>query len=342
MKIRKVITILAASLFVLPLYSCANPEETATSSAEMSSTETVETLIESTQETTSAEVLAPVIQPREPDVFDQPAISDENALNFASLLEDLVWAYESPTGESAASIDSDLTAIQSVSELDYELATSIVDNWNEVFLDPDYQIYYYQGSDMAPEVAGAGITNSSSHAIVILGYELQNGQMQDELIGRLDAAASLADAYPDTLIFCSGGATGANNSAGNTEAGLMRDYLIDECGIDPARVIVDERAMTTAENALNTFAMMRDNGVHSMTIVTSSYHIRWGQAVYNVVASLYCSRIDYNIESVANYCYDTEPSVYVYSRGDRFAAHQIGEILDLSSELLNSLPSVYN
>lgn len=328
---------MAASLFVLPIYSCASPAVT-----ETSVTESSHTAVATASETVVTEVLAPIIQQREPEVFDQPAISAENASNFASLLTDIVWAYESPSGESAASIDSDLTEIQAVSELDYELASSIVDNWNSVFLDPGYQLYCYQGSDMAPEVAGVGIPDSPSHAIVILGYELQNGQMQDELIGRLDAAASLANAYPQTLIFCSGGATGVNNTSGNTEAGLMHDYLVDECGIDPSRVFVDDRAMTTAENALNTFAMMKDNGVHSMTIVTSSYHMRWGQAVYNVVAALYSSRVDYEIVSIANYCYDTEPSLEIYSRGDRFAAHQIGEIIELPSELLNSLPSVYN
>jgi hypothetical protein len=88
--------------------------------------------------------------------------------------------------------------------------------------------------------------------------------------------------------------------------------------------------------------MLRENDVHSITIVTSGYHVKWGQAVYNVVAALYSSRVDYDIVSISNYCYDTEPEYEIYRLGDRFAAHQIGEILGLSESALQSIPSVFN
>ena len=335
--LQKIITAALTAGILLCLCSCGKPAEQTQITVQTEPSAEVTTV-----QTTATEALAPIIQQREPEVFDEPAINAENAANFRDLLADLVYAYEYPSENDDETIQEDLDAIQQISELDHELACSIVDNWRSVFLDADYPLYYYQGEDNAPELEGSGIQNSSSHAIVILGYELSNGLMQDELIGRLNAAASLADAYPETLIVCSGGVTGVNNTQGNTEAGLMRDYLIDECGIDPSRIFVDERALTTADNATNTFAMLRANDVHSITIVTSSYHMRWGQAVYNVVASLYQSRIDYHIESVANYCYDTEPSLYYYSRGDRFAAHQIGEILSLPEQYLQELPSVFN
>ena len=327
-------TILTAGV-ILSLSACSNPV-TETSAAE---TQATSTQVQETAGTTEA--LAPVIQQREPEVFDEPAIDAANHGNFITLLGDLVWAYETPADTDDETIDQDLAAIREVSEADYELATLITDNWRQVFLDPSYTLYYYQGEDNAPEVAGAGIPNSASHAIVILGYELSNGAMQDELVGRLETAASLAHAYPETIIVCSGGVTGPNNTAGNTEAGLMRDYLVEECGIDAARIFTDERALTTADNAANTFAMLRANDVHSITIVTSSYHMRWGQAVYNVVAALYESRIDYNIESIANYCYDTEPAYDYYARGDRFAARQIAELLGISESSIQSLPSVF-
>ena len=57
--------------------------------------------------------------------------------------------------------------------------------------------------------------------------------------------------------------------------------------------------------------------------------------------NLYRLRRDYNVEVIANYCYDIEPSVDIYSRGDRFAAFQIGDILGLSEPVIRSLPSVY-
>lgn len=335
MNFKKIAAVTMAAGLMLTCCACTDTTE------ETFLTEQTETIYESVP-TQTFEPLAPVIQPREPGLFDEPAIDPDNADNFSHLLSVLVYAYESPDEETDAAIDGVLADIENVSQADGELARRIFDNWYNVFIDPDYTLNLYQGVDNAPELEGSGIPDRPSHAIVILGYELSNGAMQNELVGRLDAAASLAHAYPQTLIVCSGGATGPNNTEGNTEAGLMRDYLVEQCGIDSSRVLTDDRAMTTADNALNTFAMLRDHDVHSFTIVTSSYYMRWGQAVYNVVAALYSSRLGYDIESISNYCYDTEPAYDYYARGDRFAARQIGEIISLPQELIDSLPSVYN
>lgn len=276
-----------------------------------------------------------------PFTLRERSITEENDENFITLLTDLVYAYEYPADTDEAQIADDLQAIKEISEADYELALSIADNWKEVFLDPGYTLYMYQGEDGAPELKEAGITNTKKHAIVILGYELYNGQMQDELVGRLTAAASLANAYPETIIVCSGGVTGPNNTEGNTEAGLMQDYLIEQCGIDPDRIFIDARALTTADNAVNTFEIIGQQGVESVTIVTSSYHMRWGQAVYHTVAELMYIDSGYQVRSIANYCYDVEPSVEVYKAGDRFAAYQIGEIIGLSKDQVGRLPSFY-
>lgn len=259
--------------------------------------------------------------------------------NFGQLLTHLVQAYESPSDRDAQLINADLAAIRAVNNKDYALAKSIADHWRSVFLDPDYPLYIYQGDGTAPELAEAGIPNSRSHAIVVLGYELMNGEMQPELMGRCDAAAAAARAFPETILVCSGGATGENNPKGNTEAGLMKDYLTGHCGIDEARIYIDEKAMTTAENAVNTFQILQENEVHTMTIVTSAYHMRWGQAVYHVLAELYREQRGYSIESIANFCLDIEPSVEVYQAGDRFAAYQIAGILGLPNEVIRSLPS---
>ena len=263
----------------------------------------------------------------------------DDAENFGQLLTHLVQAYESPSDRDAQLINADLAAIRAVNNKDYALAKSIADHWRSVFLDPDYPLYIYQGDGTAPELVEAGIPNSRSHAIVVLGYELMNGEMQPELMGRCDAAAAAARAFPETILVCSGGATGGNNPKGNTEAGLMKDYLTGHCGIDEARIYIDEKAMTTAENAVNTFQILQENEVHTMTIVTSAYHMRWGQAVYHVLAELYREQRGYSIESIANYCLDIEPSVEVYQAGDRFAAYQIAGILGLPNEVIQSLPS---
>ena len=333
---RKVFVLPVAAAICFFSVSCFAPaEESSTVSLEYIELTTAETSVSQPVETEPS----PTPTPYPPLMENATDVLNEE--NIASLLTHLVYAYENPEEDYEASIMGDLDEIGSVSEDDYELLSLINECWHEVFLNPGYTLYLYGGGQTATELDGSGIPNSSAHAIVILGYELLNGQMQPELVGRLDAAAALARSYPETVIVCSGGVTGANNTVGNTEAGLMRDYLVDNCGIDPARIFTDERALTTADNAVNTFAIMQENNITSMTIVTSVYHMRWGLAVYNAVGNLYRLRRDYNVEVIANYCYDIEPSVDIYSRGDRFAAFQIGDILGLSEPVIRSLPSVY-
>ena len=261
-----------------------------------------------------------------------------NTDNYVRLLSDLVTAYETPSAGDARRIAADLEAIRLTDSRDYATAAAIAEHWQKVFLDPDYTLFLYHGEGAAPELAGAGIPNSRSHAIVVLGYELMDGQMQQELKDRCEAAAAMAGSFPETILVCSGGATGPNNPGRNTEAGLMKQYLTEECGVEPSRIFIDERAMTTAENALNTLAILKEKGVHTMTIVTSSYHQRWGQALYNLVAELYRQDEGYVVEIVGNYSCDREPTVAIYALGDRIAARQIAGILGLPREAIDALP----
>ena len=257
------------------------------------------------------------------------------------LLEDLLMAYEQPGSEDETHIEADLSAIQAISEADYPVAKSIADHWRQVYLDPAYALCCHGEGDLAPELADAGIPNERTHAFVVLGYELQDGEMTDELKGRCEAAAAAARSFPNAILVCSGGATGPNNPEKHTEAGLMKQYLIEVCGIEESRIFTDERAMTTAENAVNTFAIMKEQGIESMTIVTSSYHQRWGQALYNALAAIYEQQQGYHARLIGNYCFDTQPSVEVFLKDDWFAIYQLGEILGLPRAQMSRLPNVY-
>ena len=64
----------------------------------------------------------------------------------------------------------------------------------------------------------------------------------------------------------------------------------------------------------------------------STYHQRWGQAVYNAVAALYRHYFGYSVEIVSNYCYDTEPEHDMYRNDDRMAIRQITQLLNVSME----------
>ena len=202
-------------------------------------------------------------------------ISDGNRINFGHLLSDLLDAYENNTPSEDEKLIFDLEIIKAVSPRDYAVAKSITEHWAKVYLDHDYKLIMYSGEGTAQELNESGIPDSSAHAFVVLGYELRDGEMTEELKGRCNAAAAAAKEFPNTILVCSGGATGANNPEHHTEAGMMKDYLSNQCGISPERIFTDERAITTADNAVNTLAILKNQAVNSMTIVTSSYHQRW-------------------------------------------------------------------
>ena len=262
-------------------------------------------------------------------------VSEANAENFGIFLGDLVRAYETPSDEDAQTIEADLKAICSVSESEYEIARVISDHWQTVYMDPDYRLFIYEKDDPA-ELREYGVVNSADQAIVILGYQLDNGKMQPELISRCDAAADLAKAFPEAILVCSGGATGKNNPEKHTEAGLMKAYLTENCGIDASRIYIDEKAMTTVDNAFYTLEILEKHDVRDMTIVTSSYHQRRSQVLYRLLAELYRQQHGYSVEIVGNYNYEFESAMYALD--DRIAIQGIAGILDLPKEVVRSMP----
>lgn len=260
-----------------------------------------------------------------------------NAENFAALLLDLIHACESPSEADRAAIEADVAAIAQVSSRDGAIARSVAEHWQRVYVNSDgsYQPVLYAGGSEAPELALSPIPDSPAHAFVVLGFELKNGEMTDELKQRCDAAAAAARSYPETILVCSGGATGKNNPGGHTEAGLMKAYLTG-LGIEADRIIIDEQAMTTVDNAVNTVKMLMDRQVSTMTLVTSSYHQRWGQVIYNAVAAVCRELTGYALEIVGNYSCPVEPSER-YRRDHRIAARQLCAVLSLPEETVEAV-----
>ncbi len=257
-------------------------------------------------------------------LFAGPAAGEalpEEETTMGTLLTDLYLAYQNPSEASLARVDAD------VEILDDEVARSVAAHWKKVYLDPGYKLYCW-GKDDPAEIPVEG-----KHAFVILGYQLQDGEMTDELKGRCDAAAAAAQAFTDSVIVCSGGATGGNNPEAHTEAGLMKAWLTERHGLDPGRIHTDESAMTTAENALNTMVILQELGVESYTIVTSSYHQRWGQVLYNLVAALYGRDSQYSPVLVGNFCFETEPEESRFGDDARIAVSQAARILDVKLSL---------
>ena len=262
-------------------------------------------------------------------------IAEGNRINFGHLLSDLLDAYENDSAQVQDRLQFDLETIKAVSIRDYDVAKAIAEHWAGVYLDPEYHLNVYHDDDMEPEITDSGIPDTSSHAFIVLGYELKDGEMTDELKGRCKAAAAVAKMYPNTILVCSGGATGANNPEHHTEAGMMRKYLAEQCGINPGRIFTDERAMTTAENAVNTLAILKSRGVRTMTIVTSSYHQRWGQVLYNAMSAVYGKQYGYTPEIVSNYCFSIEPENEAFRNDARIAIRQLASILHIPRQAMN-------
>ena len=255
------------------------------------------------------------------------AISDSNGEHFEQLFSDLLKACQQPSSEDSQAILTDLNAIRSVSEKDYALASSIANHWQKVYLDPEYHLCMYPEESISSGPENKDIPNTSKHAFIVLGYELQNGEMTDELKGRCEAAAAAAKSFPYSVLVCTGGATGGNNPEHHTEAGLMKQYLTEQCGIREERIYIDEKAMTTAENAVNTFEILRENGIKTMTIITSSYHQRWGQVLYNGLGAMYEQKYGNAPKLVGNYSYRIEPDNSAYLNDAGIAIRQLASVL---------------
>ena len=256
------------------------------------------------------------------------------------LLTDLVEAYENPSQRVDERINGELFMMRILNAQDYEVSRAIVDNWTNVYSNPNYELFVFKGGDIAEELADAGIPDNGRHAFVVLGKALQDGEMTDELKGRCDAALAASRSFPNAVLICTGGATGENNPEGNTEAGLMYAYMVDECGLDKSRVFIDERALSTLENARNALEMLIEQDIHTMTIITSTYHQRRAQAVFNAEAVLMSRQLQYSITSIGNYCFGDDSSNAAKSGDDRVAIRQIAQILELPEEQIELLPSV--
>ena len=239
-------------------------------------------------------------------LFTAPASAERYRFQSRSvkILKDMIGLMKKEnlnrTAERQEKLEADLEKIRKISDSDYAIAAAIMDCWENVMVNEDYRFIIYGDGDYAPELEDSGIEMYERHAFVVMGYALSYGKMQKELEGRCNAAAAAARSYPDSIIICTGGATGGGNPDKHTEAGEMKAYLTEVCGIDPERIFTDPDAKLTVDNAMNTLEIMKEHDVHACTIVTSDYHQRWSQMLFRAAAAIALEE-GYPVEIVANY-----------------------------------------
>lgn len=236
---------------------------------------------------------------------------EEQTVDYSVLISDL-----SAAREAASRIDADLEALK-----DDKMAAFIAAKWQELFMEPGYRVYVL-GKDSPAELQITG-----SHAFVVLGYELKNGEMTEELKERCEAAAAAWREFPDSILVCSGGATGDNNPEYHTEAGLMKQYLSETCGIPEDSIFTDESAMTTLDNATNTFEILKEQWIEEITLVTSTYHQRWANMLYEVLAEHVRETEGRTISIVGNFSCERQAPGSLAGREARIAAMQLQEMM---------------
>lgn len=126
-----------------------------------------------------------------------------------------------------------------------------------------------------------GLPNDNSMLVVILGFALNDdGTMKQELIGRLETGLAIAKEYPESYVVVTGGGT-AKNNPNVTEGGLMGEWLLKQ-GLEPSRLIVENRAQDTVGNAKNTYEVLKTKypSVNKVVLVTSDYHVPRGCILY--------------------------------------------------------------
>ena len=138
------------------------------------------------------------------------------------------------------------------------------------------------------------VEKSGRRAIVTLGYALNpDGTMNDILLGRLDTTRVLAQANPAALIIVTGGVPQNRQ----TEGKLMADWLVKK-GIDRSRIIEENYATSTVENALYSGYALARHQIEFATLVSSASHVRRGQTLLEI-ASWQSGPAGLKVDSVA-------------------------------------------
>jgi uncharacterized SAM-binding protein YcdF (DUF218 family) len=112
------------------------------------------------------------------------------------------------------------------------------------------------------------VKDFSKPAIVILGYGLKpDGTMRLILHTRVLAGMAVGHMFPQSPIIVTGG----NPRNGKTEARQMRNML-RLYGIPDERIIVEDRANSTVQNAAFSVPLAKQAGTTGIILVTSSSH----------------------------------------------------------------------
>ena len=253
-----------------------------------------------------------------PPAFDRPA---------QELIEDICVYYGNYGDEADANIEKLLKELDAA---DHDLAVrweSIMEQWKTDGKSPSLNY------DVLPD----GLPDDDSLCIVALGFQLSpDGTMRDELIGRLGVVLSSAEKYPNAYIVCTGGGTAAQDATA-TEAGKMAEWLIAN-GVDEKRVIVEDKSLTTAQNAIFTYDILSEKypKVTQIAIISSDYHIATGELLFGAESILRAEKTGEETMNVVSNAAYKAPS------GTLSTMFQAGALIELSGDTKTAFDIYYD
>lgn len=118
---------------------------------------------------------------------------------------------------------------------------------------------------------GAHRATGNEQAIIVLGAGLKGDTISNVLCRRLDAALEFAGAHPELPVVVTGGQGPGEN---RPEAHAMREYLLQH-GLEPSRVLAEDRSTSTQENLRFALQVLAENGYHDVrrvAVVTNRFH----------------------------------------------------------------------
>ncbi|MGF1760888.1 YdcF family protein [Photobacterium sagamiensis] len=116
----------------------------------------------------------------------------------------------------------------------------------------------------APDVSPDGL------GILALGSPANpDGTPQPRLQNTLNRTLELANAFPKSPIFVTGGAIYTSM----TESQAMKNWLVKN-GVDADRIVMEDQARDTVGNAINIMPYLKEQKLDRLLLVTVEYHLR--------------------------------------------------------------------
>ncbi len=119
--------------------------------------------------------------------------------------------------------------------------------------------------------AQSTLSDTAPDAVVILGAAVWDGEPSPVLNRRIAAGAAWLAEHPDVPVVVTGGVdTGETVSEAAVMAAALEDY-----GIDPDRIYLEEQATNTLENLTCSIALLEEAGLPSeqLLVVSSAPHL---------------------------------------------------------------------